>query len=83
MERAKSRARCALFAWPSHWEVRVLVDGQMVRSEDCRRGAEGFAVAEGLKNRMFDEGWTQIVPPGRRSIGPRVDRSFTLLTKQG
>jgi len=55
-------ARCALMAWPTDWELRVLVDGDILLSERCPRGAEAFALADEWRYRMLDQGWLQIVP---------------------
>lgn len=55
-------ARCALMAWTTDWELRVLVDGDTLLSERCPRGAEAFALADEWRYRMLDQGWLQVVP---------------------
>jgi hypothetical protein len=55
-------ARCALMAWSTDWELRVLVDGDILLSERSPRGAEAFALADEWRYRMLDQGWLQIVP---------------------
>ena len=62
MRRHEHRARCALIARPNNWELRVLVDGTLLVAERCERGAEMFALAESLKQKMLGAGWQQIVP---------------------
>jgi len=62
MRHSDKRARCALFAWPAEWELRVIVDGRTFLSKRCQRGAAAFAIAETLKQRMLDEEWTPILP---------------------
>jgi hypothetical protein len=49
-------------AWPGDWELRVLVDGEILLAERCPRGAEAFGVAELWMGRMLDQGWRQVVP---------------------
>jgi hypothetical protein len=63
MRRLGCMARCALMAWPTDWELRVLVDRDILLSERCPRGAEAFALADEWRYRMLDQGWLQIVPP--------------------
>jgi hypothetical protein len=53
-------------AWPADWELRVLVDGQVLLAERCPRGAEAFALADKWRGRMLDQGWLQIVPPSEQ-----------------
>jgi hypothetical protein len=70
MQRLECSARCALMAWPGSWELRVLVDGDILLSEGCTRADEAFELAERWKHRMLDQGWRQVLP---RS-GPHVAR---------
>jgi hypothetical protein len=68
MQRRGTRARCALMAWPSEWELRVLVDGKPLLEERCARADDAFALADTWKRRMREQGWQQIVPqPGNRA----------------
>jgi hypothetical protein len=62
MRRLGHSARCALIAFSGDWELRVLVDGEILLAERCPRGAEAFAVAELWKRRMLQQGWHQVVP---------------------
>ena len=55
-------ARCALFAWRGSWELRLLVDREILLTERCQRGAETFALAERWKRRLLEQGWDQVVP---------------------
>lgn len=65
MRRSGHLVRCALLAWPIDWELRVVVDGAILLSERCPRGAEAFSLGERWRGRMLDQGWQQIVPRGR------------------
>lgn len=62
MQRHDHRARCALIVRLNHRELRVLVDGTLLVAERCERGAEMFALAESLRQKMLGAGWQQIVP---------------------
>jgi hypothetical protein len=80
MRRQGLAARCALIAWPGDWELRVLVDGEILLTERCPRGNEAFALAERWRGRMLKQGWEQLVPSstrpsrGDRQPAPRVAR---------
>ena len=76
MRRLGCLARCALMAWPADWELRVLVDGEILLAERCPRGAEAFALADEWRSRMLDQGWLQIVPPSeQRKASAQVRKS--------
>jgi hypothetical protein len=64
MRRSDHRARCALVERLGSWELRVLIDGEMLLAERCPRGSEAFALADQWKRRMRDDGWHQVVPAG-------------------
>jgi hypothetical protein len=55
-------ARCALLAWRQMWEVRVVVDREILLTERCRRTDDAFALAEEWKRRLLADGWQQLVP---------------------
>jgi hypothetical protein len=64
-----SSARCALMAWPEHWELRVLVDGEALLSEPCDRPDEAFQLAEQWRQRMLAQGWRQVLPRSGNAPG--------------
>jgi len=45
---------------PVGLELRVLMDGSILRAERCSRHDEAFELAERWRNRMMDRGWTRI-----------------------
>jgi hypothetical protein len=73
MRRRQHNARCALIAWPGGWEVRVLIDREILLAERCARADEAFALAERWKDRMLEHGWQQIVP--RSAVRAQLDQS--------
>ena len=62
MRRHGHSARCALLIYQGGWELRVIVEGDVVLTQRCRRGAEAFRIADVWKERMAKRGWQQVVP---------------------
>ena len=60
LNRGESSARCVLLAMPVGLELRVLMDGSILRAERCHRHDEAFELAERWRNRMMDRGWTRL-----------------------
>lgn len=79
MRRRESRARCALLSWPTHLELRVVVDGRTLLSESCGRADEAFCLGERWRRRLLDRGWQQVLPgtaeptpfDGHQGLSPR------------
>lgn len=65
MRKHGSAARCALVAWPFEWEVRVVVDGNVLYTSRCEHAKDVFSLAEEWKARLSAEGWTAVVPQVR------------------
>ena len=61
LRRATLAARCALIAWSGGWEVRLVIDGEILKSERCDRGEGAFALAARWKRRMLERGWEPTV----------------------
>jgi hypothetical protein len=47
-------------ALPVGLELRVLMDGSILRAERCGRHDQAFALAERWRDRMMDRGWTRL-----------------------
>ena len=62
MRRSEHAARCALLAYQGDWVLRVIIGGDVVLTERCRRGARAFRVAEMWKDQMIEQGWRPVVP---------------------
>lgn len=71
MRQRGTRARCALMAWSDEWELRVLIDRDILLSERCAPEDDAFTLADVWKRRMLEHGWQQIVP----RAGGRLDQS--------
>ena len=50
-------ARCELAWLPDTWEVRVLIDGDMLLAQQCATQAAVLAVADGWRRRLVQRGW--------------------------
>ncbi len=62
MQRLGCIARCAVVARAGEWDLRVVVDDQILLTERSSRGESAFALADQWKRRLIDQGWIQIVP---------------------
>jgi hypothetical protein len=60
LKRGESSARCVLLAMPAGLELRVLMDGTILRTERCGRHDEAFELAERWRGRMMDRGWVRL-----------------------
>jgi len=60
LTRGESSARCVLMALSVGLELRVLMDGSILRAERCARHDHAFALAERWRDRMMDRGWTRL-----------------------
>jgi hypothetical protein len=62
MRRSERSARCALMTGAADWELRVLVEGDILLTERCSTAADAFEVAERWRQRMLLRGWHQVKP---------------------
>ena len=69
MQRSDRCARCALLTGTSDWELRVLVEGDVLLTEHCNTAADAFEVAERWRLRMLGRGWEQLRPAQGRVEG--------------
>jgi hypothetical protein len=60
LKRGESSARCVLLAMPVGLELRVLLDGTILRTERCGRHEQAFELAERWRCRMMDRGWVRL-----------------------
>jgi hypothetical protein len=70
MRQSAHIARCVVLASVGDWELCVIVDGVTQLAKRCARGTQAFALADGWKQRMLDDGWHQVVP-----VSPPSSRS--------
>jgi hypothetical protein len=60
LSRGESMARCALLALGVGLELRVLLDGDVLKAERCGKYEEAFDLAERWRGRMIDRGWVSV-----------------------
>jgi hypothetical protein len=60
LSRGESTARCALLALGVGLELRVLLDGDVLRAERCRKYEDAFELADRWRVRMMDRGWVSV-----------------------
>jgi hypothetical protein len=60
LTRGESSARCVLLALPVGLELRVVMDGSILRREHCDRHDQAFTLAERWRDRMLDRGWSRL-----------------------
>jgi hypothetical protein len=66
MRRSGHSARCALIARRGHWELRVLIDRDLLLEERFDGVPDAFSVAGRWKEQMLLDGWKQVVPSQNR-----------------
>ncbi len=62
LRRAESTARCVLLAVADGVELRVLLDGTILRAERSDGHEQAFELAERWRVRMVDRGWVGVRP---------------------
>ena len=55
-------ARCALWSHQFGWELRLTVNGSLIRSQVSRAYAEVLTAADEWQRAMREEGWRLAVP---------------------
>jgi hypothetical protein len=60
LSRGESTARCALVALGVGLELRVLLDGDILRAERCGKYEDAFELADQWRVRMTDRGWVNV-----------------------
>jgi hypothetical protein len=66
------QARCALMSWPEGWELRIVVDSDILLAQRCGRGSKAFSLAEEWRNRMLAQGWDPTVPRSTSVAGSQA-----------
>ena len=59
LRRGESTARCSLVAAPERLHLRVMLDGALLRSEECDSYQQAFDLAKRWLTRMTDRGWSR------------------------
>src|SRR5215204_4654039 len=71
LRREEYTARCILLSWSPNWELRVVMEKDILLAKRCRTTAEAFDLAEHWRRGLLPHGWEQIIRMASRSPGPR------------
>jgi hypothetical protein len=72
LQRGESAARCVLIRADDRLQLRVLLDGDVLRCERCESHQSAFALGERWRTRMMERGWVRVTPPGWTRAHPRL-----------
>lgn len=71
LQRGESVARCSLVAAGGGLQLRVLMDGGVLRCERCESHQTAFELGERWRTRMMERGWVRVTPQGWTGAHPR------------
>ena len=72
LKRGESTVLCSLSVISDGLELRVVMDGTILRSDRCDRHEKAFELAERWRMRMIDRGWMKVMPGADSRAGGRV-----------
>lgn len=58
LTKRRRSARCGLWSHPLGWELRVTVDGELVRSQAYRVAEDVLADSQQWRRQFAEKGWT-------------------------
>ena len=62
LRREEYTARCQLLSWSPDWELRVVMEQDILLSKRCRSTVDAFEIAEHWRLGLLEHGWEQIIP---------------------
>lgn len=62
LRREEYTARCSLFFWSAEWELRVVMEKDVLLAQRCSATADAFELAEHWRRGLVEHGWQQIIP---------------------
>lgn len=62
LRRDEYTARCTLFSWSPDWELRVVMEDDILLAKRCENTADAFELAEHWRRGLIEHGWEQIIP---------------------
>ena len=62
LRREEYTARCTLCAWSQDWELRVMMEEDILLAKRCVNTADAFELAEHWRRGLLEHGWEQIIP---------------------
>lgn len=58
LSKGTKSARCTIWSHWSGWELKLLVDGELLQTQVCRAEDEVFSTGARWKAAMIEKGWT-------------------------
>ena len=81
LRRDEYTARCSLLSWSPDWELRVVMEEDILLAKRCPTTAEAFELAEHWRHGLLEHGWEQIIPmPSGQSPSRQGRRNGTAVT---
>ena len=81
LRRDEYTARCSLLSWSPDWELRVVMEEDILLAKRCRTTAEAFELAEHWRLGLLEHGWGQIIAmPSGLSSSRQGRRNGTAVT---
>ena len=73
LRREEYTARCSLFSWSPDWELRVVMEEDILLAKRCETTVDAFELAEHWRRGLIEHGWEQIIPmsPQRPTVPVR------------
>jgi hypothetical protein len=62
LRRDEYTSRCTLLSWSPDWELRVVMEKDILLAKRCRTTADAFELAEHWRLGLLAHGWEQIIP---------------------
>jgi hypothetical protein len=73
LRREEYTARCSLLSWSSEWELRVVIEKDVLHTRRCSSTADAFELAEHWQRGLVGHGWQQIIPMSAPAAAFRDD----------
>jgi hypothetical protein len=70
LRRDEYTARCTLLSWSPDWELRVVIEKDILLAKGCRTTVDAFELAEHWRRGLLEHGWEQVIP-----IAPQLPAS--------
>ncbi len=71
LRREEYSARCILLSWSPDWELRVVMEQDVLLAKRCRTTVDAFELAEHWRLGLLEHGWQQIIPMASSMSAPR------------
>jgi hypothetical protein len=61
LRRDEYTATCSLLSWPPDWELRVVIEQDILLAKRCRTTADAFELAEQWRRGLLSHGWEHVI----------------------